>query len=171
LKINFACGKQTWPGFFCIDAARNPKATRDPDLLHVVEFDDGAIRPMPLPDGCADELHSYHFVEHVYAWEAPALVAEWQRLLKPGGLLVIECPDIEKAARNLLAGRNDQMVMWPLYGDPQHRDPFMCHRWGYTPRTLQALVEAAGFVKVRQMEPRSHGPRPDRDMRLEARKR
>lgn len=168
MKINFGAGKQTWDGFFCIDAVQHPKATRALDLVHAVKFDGTAIQPLPLPNDCADELHSYHFLEHVWAWEAPALVREWRRLLKQGGLLVLELPNIEHAARNLLAGMNDQMVMFPFYGDPSHMDPFMTHRWGYTPKTVEKLLKECGFTKVRHMEPRTHGARANRDMRVEA---
>lgn len=169
MKINFACGKQTWPGFFCIDAVPHPKATRAPDLLHALQFDgERIVNPIPLDDGCAEEVHSYHFIEHVYAWEAPAVIAEWRRLLKPGGLLVLELPNIEHAARNLLNGLSDQMNMWPFYGDPSHRDPYMCHRWGYTPRTIMGLLSRGGFTEIVMGEPRTHGARVNRDMRVEA---
>lgn len=168
MKINFGAGKQTWEDFFCIDAVQHPKASRRLDLVHAVEFSGETIKPLPLVCGVADELHSYHFIEHVYAWQAPALVGEWHRLLKPGGKLVVECPDILKAARNLLNGGPDQMHMWPFYGDPGHKDVFMCHRWGYTPKTLQALLTQAGFVKCRELPPQTHGARLDRDMRMEA---
>jgi SAM-dependent methyltransferase len=170
MKINFACGKQTWPDFYCIDAVCHPKATREPDLLHVLKFGKTGqiLNPLPLPDGCAVELHSYHFLEHVYAWEAVNLVAEWRRLLRPGGLLVLELPNIESAARNLLAGMPDQMSMWGFYGDPAHTDPFMCHRWGYTPKTAKRLLETQGFRNVVVKPPQTHGARSNRDMRLEA---
>lgn len=170
MKINFGAGKQTWPDFFCIDAVQHPKASRPLDMIHAVEFDGDGINRLPLEDGCADELHSYHFIEHVYAWQAPALVGEWYRLLKPGGVLVVECPDLLKAARNLLNGGPDQMHMWPLYGDPGHKDVFMCHHWGYTPKTLQALLIMAGFERCKEKPPQTHGARLDRDMRMEARK-
>lgn len=171
MKLNIGCGKQTWEGFFCVDAVRHPKAVRAPDLLHAFQFEGETLtNPLPLPDGCAGEVHSYHFLEHVYRWEAPALVREFARLLRPGGLLVLELPNIEAAAKNLLAGMNDKMTMWPLYGDPGHRDPFMCHRWGYTPKTLTDLIHAAGFSGVRITAPRTHGLRANRDMRLEARR-
>jgi predicted SAM-dependent methyltransferase len=170
VRINFACGKQTWDGWYCIDAVAHPKASRKPDLLHILEFDrEGALtNPVPLPDGCAAELHSYHFLEHVYAWEAPALVAEWRRLLAPGGSLVLELPNLAAACKNMLAGMNAQMVMFPLYGDPSHKDPFMCHRWAYTQATVTALLEAGGFGKVKILPPQTHGRRTNRDMRVEA---
>lgn len=169
MKINFGCGKQTWEGFFCIDAVQNPKASRPLDLVHAVSFNGTAIDPVPLPNECADELWSMHFLEHVYAWEAPALVREWRRLLKAGGLLVLELPNIELAAKNMLAKLNDQMVMWPLYGDPSHMDPFMCHRWGYTPKTVQRLLMENGFSTVKHLPPQTHRARANRDMRVEAR--
>ena len=169
MKINFACGKQTWPDYYCIDAQQHPKATRSLDLVHAFEFDDVELaNPLPLTDGCADEVHAYHFIEHVYQWEAPAVIREFARLLRPGGLLVLECPNLEAACKNLLKGAGDQLCMWPLYGDPGHRDPFMCHRWGYTPASLQHLVEAQGFTRAKHLPPRTHGARINRDMRLEA---
>ena len=170
MKINFACGKQTWAGFYCIDAVRDPRASRDPDLLHALAFtpEGDVLNPVPLADGVASELHSYHFLEHVYAWEAPALVREWARLLKPAGLLVLELPDLRKACENVLQGRNDQMTMWPLYGDPSHRSVWMCHRWGYTPETVTQLLHDNGFRDIRVLQPQTHGAKLKRDMRVEA---
>lgn len=170
MKINVACGKQTWPDFFCVDAQRSPKATRDPDLLHAFEFaaDGALLNPLPLADAVADEVHSYHFIEHVYAWEAPSLLRDWYRLLRAGGRLVLELPDIEKAARNLLAGLGDQMAMWPLYGDWNHKDPYMMHKHGYTPASITRLLAEHGFTRVQVLPPKTHGARANRDMRVEA---
>lgn len=172
VKINFGCGRRVADGFFNIDAALSSRAPRPPEMLHAVEFNgDGRVKnPVPLADGCAELLQAFHVVEHVHDWQAPHLVAEWKRLLRPGGDLVLELPNIEAAARNLLEGRGDQWSMWPLYGDGSHRDPFMCHKYGYTPKTIRRLVEEAGFVDIRLLPPQTHGPRPDRDMRVEARK-
>jgi SAM-dependent methyltransferase len=168
LKLNIACGKQTWPEFFCVDAVAHQKATRPPDLLHAFEFDGTKLsNPLPLDDGCADELHSYHFLEHVYRWQAPALLREFHRLLKDGGRLILELPNIEAAARNLLAGMPDQMCMWAFYGNPDERDTFMCHRWGYTPNSVKALLTECGFRSIAIKPPKTHGERINRDMRIE----
>lgn len=171
MKINFACGKQTWPGFFCIDAVEHPKASRAPDLLYVMKFHKGKLlNPLNLKDECASELHSYHFIEHVYHWEVGSVLEEWHRLLQAGGKLILELPNIEAAAKNLIHGMDDQMCMWPFYGDPGHKDVYMCHRWGYTPDTISKLLKQHGFREIQILKPRTHGARSNRDMRVEAAK-
>jgi predicted SAM-dependent methyltransferase len=170
VKVNFGSGKKPIEGYCNIDAVSREGC--EPDLIYAMEFDAAGslIAPIPLDDECADELMAAHVIEHFYAWEAPIVIAEWKRLLKSGGLLVLELPNLELAARNLLDGRKDNMTMWPLYGDPTHVDPYMCHRWGYTPKTIRALLTDAGFDKIRFKDPQTHMKRADRDMRVEARK-
>jgi predicted SAM-dependent methyltransferase len=167
MKINYGCGSHLIPGYFNIDAiAHNGK---QPDLLHALSFsyDGSVINPTPLEDGCADELLALHVIEHVYAWEAPHLLAEWKRLLKPGGRLILELPNLRLACENFLAGLPDQMGMWPIYGDASHKDPYMMHKNGYTPETISALLYAAGFAYVTPLPPQTHGARLNRDMRVE----
>lgn len=167
MKINFGSGSQILPGFFNIDAVVHKGKT--PDLLHAITFshDGSVINPIPLADECADELHSYHVIEHVYAWEAVHLLAEWKRLLKPRGKLILELPNIRLACQNFLAGLPDQMGMWPLYGDWNHKDPYMMHKHGYTPESMAALLQAAGFTGITHLAPQTHGARVNRDMRVE----
>lgn len=169
MKINIGAGKQIWEGFYCVDAVQHPKAQRPLDLIHAFEFEKTVLKnPLPLADGCAKEVHAYHFIEHVFAWEAPALVREFARLLSDGGKVVLELPSLEKCAKNLISGQKDQLCMWGLYGDPSWVDPFMCHKWGYTPKTLKQLLEKNGFGMVSFSSPQTHGRRKQRDMRCEA---
>lgn len=165
MRLNLGCGRHVLDGYTNVDVARSPKAARAPEILH-----DMRAGPLPLPDGVADEVLAVHLFEHFYRWEVDALLADWRRVLKPGAVLVLELPNLEAACRNVLAGERDQLGMWPLYGDPSHRDPFMCHRWAWTSTTLRALLEASGFTKIKQGPPQWHGCRVDRDMRIEARK-
>jgi hypothetical protein len=55
-----------------------------------------------------------------------------------------------------------------LYGDWSHRDPYMMHRHGYTPKTIQALLQECGLRRVALLPPKTHGARRNRDMRIEA---
>lgn len=162
LKINAGCGRHILDGYCNIDAERSPLARRAPDII-------ADVRSIPLADGCADELMAIHVFEHFYEWEVDALLAEWRRLIRPGGLLVLEMPDVVKAARNLIAGSTDQLSMWGLYGDPRARNPLMCHKWGWTFATLAPRLAAAGFDDAREARPQWHRAGADvRDFRVEA---
>jgi predicted SAM-dependent methyltransferase len=168
MRIHFGAGKHVLPGFFNVDAVQHPKA-RPLDLLYELRFQGGKlIEPMPLPDGCADELHSYHVIEHFFRYDVDAVVAEWRRVLRAGGRLVLELPNLEAACRNLLAGMRDQMGMWPIYGDWSHGSPYMMHKHGYTPTTITGLLADHGFQKIAVLAPQTHMCRENRDMRVEA---
>jgi predicted SAM-dependent methyltransferase len=121
----------------------------------------------------ADEILSVHVIEHFWRWEALDILKEWMRVLRPGGTMILECPNLLSACEALLAnpdagaspGKDGQRTMWVFYGDPTWRDPLMVHRWGYTPRSLAQLMEEAGLVNVRQ-EPAQFKLREPRDMRV-----
>ena len=95
------------------------------------------------------------------------------RALKPGGRMVVECPNIQSACQTFLEdpvrnSRDDQdgqRTMWVFYGDPKWKDPLMIHRWGYTPDSLKALLSEVGLAEVRQ-EPAQFKLREPRDMRV-----
>jgi hypothetical protein len=169
MKLNIGCGRHVLDGWTNIDIQQSPHGTKPPDIMC-------DIRQIPLPDECADEIMAIHVFEHFYKWEVNGVLAEWRRLLKPGGLMVLELPDLLLCARNLInrtMGRHvDQLSMWGIYGDPRAEDPYMHHKWGWTPDTITVLLRENGFRKTLVTgETQWHrSGRELRDMRVEARR-
>jgi SAM-dependent methyltransferase len=166
VRLNLGCGDKILPGFVNVDVVE-ARAGQRPDVicdLHQLH---------PFADDSADEVMAIHVVEHFWRWEVEEVLREWLRVLKPGGRMVLECPNLLSAARELLAdpeqrARADQAgqrSMWVFYGDPGWKDPLMIHRWGYTPASLAELMRQVGLVNVRQ-EPAQYKLREPRDMRL-----
>lgn len=164
LNLNLGCGRHVLDGWFNIDVQRNQRAKRDPEML-------SDVRKIDLPDGCAAQIMAIHLWEHLYRWECDTVIVEWHRLLEKGGELILEMPDLYKFCANILSNKSDQMGMWGLYGDPNEKDPYMCHRWGWTFDTLKPFLEQAGFGKIREEGTKWHRcGRDDRDFRIVARK-
>ena len=158
IKLNIGCGRRVLDGWINVDTrSRGCK----PDI-------DADVRDLPFPDDYADEVMAIHLIEHFYVWEAPAVIKEWKRVLKPGGKLILECPDLEKTIMHMANGRSEpNLTMWPLYGDPSHQDPLMCHKWGYNATSLIKLMEFSGFGKVSLEDAQFH-MKEVRDMRVVA---
>lgn len=179
MKINFGCGARVLDGYYNIDAVRDPNAPRDPELIEAMQFDGARlVNPLPLADGCADEVMAIHVFEHFFRWQVDAILEEWKRLLRIDGGLILELPNLQKCCENILSGRTvgagkhpDQAGMWGLYGDPRLESPFMCHRWGWTPQTLRVILQQHGFLAIKEQPTVFHpAGRAYRDMRITARR-
>jgi SAM-dependent methyltransferase len=166
LRLNIGCGGRKIPGYIGVDAVARSAA----EII-------APANNIDLPSESVDEIIAIHLWEHFYLWECDGVIAEWRRLLKPGGVLTFEMPDVIKCAKNLIAGKMvggkdpNQLSYWGLYGDPRTQDPYMNHRWGWTPATLRDFLTTKGFVKIREQETQWHpAGRWDRDFRMTCRK-
>lgn len=108
-----------------------------------------------------DAIFSSHNIEHLYPHEVPVALAEFLRVLKPDGFVVITCPDLQSvcalvAAGNLVdpAYQSNAGPIAPidiLYG---HRPPmakgnlYMAHRCGFTNQVLSDTLRQSGFPMV-----------------------
>jgi predicted SAM-dependent methyltransferase len=156
VRLNLGAGDKVVDGWTSVGLAEH----------HDIRSD---VRRLPLPDHYADEAMAIHVLEHIARWEVADMLREWRRVLKPGGRLILELPDLVKCCRAVLQGREPRRGLWGLYGDPGYRDELMMHRWGWTPEELITELRAAGFRKVKLRDPEFHGRKKDRDMRIEAR--
>lgn len=167
IKLNLGSGAKPIPGFVNVDLPGNwCKVAPD------VEAD--VSKPLPFADNYADEIHAYHLLEHLNRWESPEILADWLRVLKPGGLLVLELPCLDKIVAHYAhalidGGRADaRMTILGLYGDPAYRNEHMMHRWCYSVDELCGGLDLLGFVDIEEQRPKTH--QPARDMRIVARK-
>ncbi len=128
----------------------------EPDIV-------GSMTDMSMiTDASVDAVWSSHNLEHLYAHEVPVALAEFFRVLKPGGFALMTLPDLGQVAELVAADKLDE----PAYVSPAgpiapldmiygHRrqiaegNVFMAHRTGFTPKTLGDALQKAGFSPVR----------------------
>ena len=111
-----------------------------------------------VDDASVDAIFSSHNIEHLYPHEVPIALAEFNRVLKPAGFVLITCPDLQSVCARVA---NDQLVepayhsgMGPitpldiLYGhrgSMQQGNLYMAHRCGFTKKVLAGTMLGSGF--------------------------
>lgn len=99
LKLNLGSGKERLEGFTNVDLY---DATAD------IKAD---ICNIPLEDESVDEMVALQVVEHVPYWKSKDMFAEMYRLLKPGGFVIVETPDIDYVCQMILVeGLTDKWI-------------------------------------------------------------
>lgn len=114
-----------------------------------------------VADESVDALFSHHNIEHLYAHEVPLALAEFRRVLKPDGFVVIACPDLQSVCRLIAEDKLTEPACMSSVGPIApidmvygHRaqlergNPYMAHHCGFTEKTLVASLQQAGFGAI-----------------------
>lgn len=128
LKLNLGSGEQPLPGYENLDR----KGGRE-------------IFPLDYPDGVADEIRASHVLEHFAHAQVPAVLAEWARVLRPGGVLRIAVPDFEWIARAYLEGQPAPIEGYCMGGQVDAAD---YHKALFDAEALGDLLRGAGLFGV-----------------------
>lgn len=130
MKLNIGSGKDTLPGYENIDRLFGKEAY-----------------PLDVASGSCDEVRASHVLEHFPIREVPAVLAEWVRVLKPGGLLRIAVPDFEYICKGYLEGRKEPFGAYVIGGQTDEND---FHRMVFDENSLRTLMEQAGLTGIRR---------------------
>jgi SAM-dependent methyltransferase len=115
----------------------------------------------PIATGSIDAVWSSHNLEHLHRHEVPVALAEFLRVLQPGGQLLLTLPDLQRIAELVAGdGLEDEAYVSPsgpitaldmIYGHTPslaRGNHHMAHKTGFTARTLRQLLTDAGFSGV-----------------------
>ena len=113
----------------------------------------------PVATGSIDAIWSSHNLEHLHRHEVPVALAEFKRVLRPGGQMLLTLPDLQRIAELVAAdGLEDEAYSSPagpitpldmIYGHSPslaRGNHHMAHKTGFTARSLGRLLSEAGFV-------------------------
>jgi SAM-dependent methyltransferase len=92
--LNLGCGSRYHPDWINIDIV--------PHGPEVIQHD--LSRGIPLPDASCDVVYHTAVLEHMRRSDAAAFLAECYRVLKPGGIVRVGVPDLEKICQLYLSG-------------------------------------------------------------------
>jgi SAM-dependent methyltransferase len=145
--IDLGCGRGEWLELLTEVGLRPIGIDLDDGMLAAcrelglaAEQGDAIAHLIGLPDESQVLVSAFHVVEHIAFEQLQTLVQQALRVLKPGGLLIMETPNPE----NILVATCN------FYVDPSHERPI-------PPMLLSFLAEYVGFSRVktvRLQEPR-----------------
>ena len=165
VKLNLASHGDNIPGFINIDF-HDQSADLHADVTN-----------LPFPDNSAEVIYASHILEHMRMGDYEAALAnplnqrtvletlaEWKRVLKPGGTLEIKVPDFNKCAHLY-----HQMPDWARAPGPDGIFPNVFywlsgngqHQAIFDKPTMEAVLRKAGFCNIQFL---------DEELRIEDRK-
>jgi predicted SAM-dependent methyltransferase len=135
MKLNLGSGGRL-PGYINVDIRREV----NPDVVWDLEQ-----TPYPWKDCSVDEILMVDTLEHLSFRKVRNAVKELYRILKPGGKIFIQVPDMEAKARAILEQWMEDwwnLSFW-VYGGQEYKEN--THKSGFTVPSLKKLLEEEGF--------------------------
>ncbi|EKE17394.1 MAG: hypothetical protein ACD_10C00470G0003 [uncultured bacterium] len=137
--VDLGCGRGEWLEVLAESGFKGVGVDLDTGMLEAcltlglsVAVGDAITYLAELPDESQVVVSAFHVVEHITFDQLRTLIAEALRVLKPGGLLIMETPNPENI---VVATRN-------FYLDPTHQRPI-------PPELLAFVPEFYGFKRVK----------------------
>jgi len=142
LGLHLGAGNEKIPGLVNCDL-HNPAADRKIDAIHLGEFADESV----------DLIEHHHMWEHLSLADSELALREWSRVLKPGGFLVVTCPDLLRVCLLYIKNRaldiftpRDKHIEYNIkmiVGSQEH--PGMFHRSHYDGRLIRKILRSHGY--------------------------
>jgi predicted SAM-dependent methyltransferase len=171
IKLHLGCGGVKWKDFINVDLYAFDHKISDTSRSGCAADAFADIRDLKLVDNSIDEIFSSHVFEHFTRWQADDMLASWFRILKPGGLVVIETPDFWRCVLWLFHPMRQKRRLGKaqFYGNQWDRLEYETHRYLWSSGEIVEACKHAGFRDI-FLTHRTETHHPGRDMRIEATK-
>lgn len=140
LGLHLGCGSTRIEGLVNADAFDDSARDLALDAISLTGFDDDSV----------DLIETHHLFEHFTFQEGRTALCEWRRVLRPGGILMMTMPDLDRVIALWRRSshqdrylRSNSPIASMIWGSQEHAG--MLHRSGYTKERIRELVSHAGF--------------------------
>ena len=144
-KLHIGCGSTKLKDYVNIDIKKTRATDRVLSCLDLPSYYD---------PNSIDEIYSCHMIEHMTKRDGENFLSICSQLLTTGGVLRLEFPGVD---RILSYGSKmpvpEQELINNLYG--MQRDSYDHHQYGYTKKTMTALLERNSFFNLEWSEGRT----------------
>lgn len=164
IKLNLGAGGIEYPGYLSVDLY-DPRAHIQMDITKL-DFEDGTV----------EEILASHVFEHLNPYKSIDILKDWLRVLKPGGKLIMEMPDIEQLCKRFVTASTGERygILNAIYGSVNTTDSgdpseiTSPHLFGWWPQSMYDHLWNSGYTDIVFMSEQI--PHPESNFRVEARK-
>lgn len=107
-----------------------------------------AARPFPFQDNSVDAIYSSHMLVNLQRSRSVLCLRECFRVLKPGKILRIAVPDLDRWVKEYDPRQPDAFVQLFFLSGVKGEKNFI--KWMYNAFSLSAMMTEAGFVNVQR---------------------
>lgn len=172
INLNMGSGGVEIPGYLSVDKYDKRAAI----LSDVFELD--------MPENSVNEIIASHLFEHINVYKSVALLQKWNKMLKPGGKLIMELPNFTELCKRFLSGDKSLKygILNCVYGsvnttdtkDGEAEDVTSFHKWGWSPdEIMYDHLVWGGFTNIKFLpvhEGDTHPVDSSTNFRIEAEK-
>jgi predicted SAM-dependent methyltransferase len=124
------------------------------DYKHLDQQD---ITKLDYGDNTVELIYASHVLEYFDRDEVMLVLKEWNRVLKPGGVLRLAVPNFETMVRIYLDKDYDlEYFLGPLYGKMPMDNITIYHRTTYDFNSLSKVLISCGFTDVNRYDWRDY---------------
>jgi predicted SAM-dependent methyltransferase len=146
LKVHLGCWHRFIPGFVYVDLC---------DLPHIDHKSGIDVLPF-FEDDSASLIYCSHALEYFNRDQARLVLAEWRRVLAPGGVLRLAVPDFQALIKVYQQTGELFRVLGPLYGmmsiQTEHGPTTHYHKTTYDQASLSSMLKDCGFVALQRWD-------------------
>jgi predicted SAM-dependent methyltransferase len=101
-RLHWGCGQITPSGWINSDLREGPGVDIVCDIL----------KGLPIADESIDYVVSHHVLPELAIFDQVQALGELYRVLKPGGVLRLGLPDLDRAIAAYRSGNSDYFLVW-----------------------------------------------------------
>jgi len=163
-KLNLGCGNEYRDGWVNVDIDSSKRTDICCDFINLKKhFNENSI----------DQIYMIHSISYLNLWESRIFFKDSYDLLKTGGILELEFPDIEKCSKIIVESQDFENCIEAIRGiyafdldQIKNKENYRPYSFGWSGKYMRDTLIKIGYTEISILEPETHGKRTWRDTRI-----
>ena len=164
LNLNLGCGQIYRDGWINVDIDKSVRTDICCDFIHLKNH---------FKTDTLDLIYMIHSISYLNLWESILFFEDAYELLKTGGVLELEFPDIQKCSKIIIENSDNGNYIEAVraiyafdLNQIKNKEVYKPYAFGWSGLYMKETLHKIGFSQVDILEPETHEKRNWRDTRI-----